>query len=149
MCPRTRGRPCRNQSGSFKLSRPTHLLYYGIHLFLWPEREAVEDRLSERTTGWLQPWLGPVHPGGVPPVMPAVCIFSISNDDAGMQEGASNGPQEGRDLARRQQVVNVDGDLGALHGQGVAVRPRRLAGRLGARRRVHVVQVQRGILMRV
>lgn len=89
-------------------------MYDGIQLFCGAEREAVEDGLLEGAPGRFLHRLGPVHARQAAPVMAAVCILSVADDDARVEERAAYGPQQRRDLARRQQIVDMDDDLGPL-----------------------------------
>lgn len=81
----------------------------------------MENRLSECSTGRLLPWLCPVHASQAPPVMSPVCIFPVANDNARVQQRAAYGPEHGCDLAWRQQIVDIDGDLSPLQRECAAV----------------------------
>jgi hypothetical protein len=109
----------------------TYLVNDGIQLFSGAERKPMEHCLSKRSAGRLQPRLGPVYACQTAPVVAAVCVFAVADDDARVKQRAAYSPEHGRDLAGGQQVVDMDDDLGALEGEGAAVRVGRLARRLG------------------
>jgi hypothetical protein len=58
----------------------------GVQLFLRPEREAMEDCCSKSSAWWFKFRLCPIHPSHVPMVMPTICILSVANNDACVQE---------------------------------------------------------------
>lgn len=91
-----------------------HLLHYRFELLGWPEREAVEQGVLECPAGRHLPRLGPVHTRQIMPVMSAVGILFVAHHNARVEEGTTNRPQHGRDLARWEQVVDVYRDFGSL-----------------------------------
>lgn len=121
--------------GDAHWGRVAYLLYNGLELLCGSKGEAVEDGLLEGAAWRFLAGLCPVDARQVPPVVAAIGIFFIANDDARVEQRAANGPEDGRDFAWGKQVVDVDDDLGALERQCAAVVARAFASRLGAGRR--------------
>jgi hypothetical protein len=91
-----------------------YLLDNCVELLFWSERKAMECSLSEGAAGWFLPGLRPIHPTQAALVMPSVRIFSVANNNTGVQERAADSPQYCRYLTGRKQVVYVDLDLCSL-----------------------------------
>lgn len=121
-----------SRAEAFPVMTLAYLLYYGLEFFCWSEGKAVQNSLLESATGRFLARLRPVYASQVPPVVSAICIFPVANNDARVQQRAANGPQYSCNFARGKEVVDVDKDLCPLERKSTPVVARGFAGGLGA-----------------
>lgn len=76
----------------------------------------MQNLAPERPSRRLRPRLRPVHARQPPSVVAAERIFPFVDDDAAVEQAAANRPDERRQPAGREEVVDVDYHLGLLQG---------------------------------
>lgn len=71
------------------------LLDDGRNLLLGSDCEAVEYLIAKGTTWWLSAWFGPVYARETLVIVPAIGIFAVVDDDAGVEKARAESPQDG------------------------------------------------------
>ena len=110
--------------------RGAHLAHDRVDVGRRRDGNPVQNLAAERATRWLRVRLGPVHARNALAVVPAKGVLAVADRHARVQQRRAKRPQDARELARRQQVVDRDFHFEARAGVGGA----RGAGGLGHRR---------------
>lgn len=72
----------------------TDLLNNRINLSRRMEGKALQNTRSKRSTRRFRARRGVVHTSLIALIVAAVCVFVVSDDDAGMEEGGADGVEE-------------------------------------------------------
>lgn len=76
----------------------------------------MQDLGAEGTPRWDSARLGPVDASEAAAVMAAKGVFTVVDDDTGVQEADAEGPDDAGEATRREKVVGVDDNFGLGEG---------------------------------
>ena len=92
----------------------SYLLYDRLEFLCRSEGKAVQNGVPEGSSRRLLSRFCPIDAGQVAPIMSAICIFLIADDNTRVEERAADCPQYCRDLAGREEIVDVYDNFASL-----------------------------------